>query len=1136
MKKIVYILFTTFFLLLGTSGIAQSYELTIGGYVGDGSPGTSCGSGSKGLQYIEATYANGTKTRIFDPGVYENKPLVMTPVTFNENNKIVHLRFHTNKRRRNSIGNCKSKRRDGNINITGCYYRDYNFSEFSPTPSAVPGNAIINVRPIITLNTSAVSDIIGYEDSFEVTATAGFNTGVYKWQYQLSSGAVNPNGTWQNIPLPAIPNVFRAIPQDFLPKSAIGQNIYFRILPCADKPSENIVSFRLRRSAPHIVSPPTTTDVSCYDSIDGEVRVTFDRALEPGDNLGIAVSDMSRPIGTDPDGNTIYAAVKSYSNISLDGTNSYVLTGLPPSTAGFKLDMIGGYNGFVYYTGDTSHTAIVNINKPTPVSFEVTEIVDVWCNDGDTDINNNTDGEIHLSAAGGGTGQYEYAIKEAGASSLTWLPFVNASTHIITGLKPVTYEVQVRKKVRGGNVYCVAREQINVAGEIRLGDDIVESEIIEEPGEPLQVELLEYKEPTAYGFLDGFFKVRIFGGTALNDDSYTFEWKDNSGNILTTTTTSVLPGNQGYQIILHSIGEGVYNLSARDANYNAATYKDGCFFTNIEYNLEQPEPLEVTIEIYNPISCNIDNEYSDGFDFNTPLGIPDQFQDGALVVHAKGGVKFDNTIANPGECRVNFMPYCYRWKKNVGGVWQNIAVNDSIIENQSVGNYALNVEDKNGIVLGTYEAYTDVDGTRQYRLVQAIDSTKYLSQPDKLGISFTNTVVTCANGDDAEATTFVVGGTPPYTYEWSNGETTPTITNLIAGTYLIFVTDAKGCQIEGSVKIDQPGGLEINPISVISPTCFEGNDGQIEVEIKGGNPPYNYTWSTGSTSTFINGLSSGTYRIEVTDNKGCKAFYEEKLIDPDPIIVNLEEKRSLCKDQSLILDIAINDPGATYSWFSENGFTSSASTVEITEAGRYVATITSSLGCIGIGDIEVEVFDTPIDSDFLITTQAYTDEEVILVNVSEPIGETVEWTIPEGVEVVLESKEKLILKFEKEGPYDINLRSYQIDCYQDFTKTILVQPAIEAPEQFASQGEFIEEFIVYPNPNGGSFKTKISLAEESNITLKIVNLMSGATMHERVEKNNLDFLLDYSLTLPTGVYLMLLETPKGSETRKLVFE
>ncbi len=57
----------------------------------------------------------------------------------------------------------------------------------------------------------------------------------------------------------------------------------------------------------------------------------------------------------------------------------------------------------------------------------------------------------------------------------------------------------------------------------------------------------------------------------------------------------------------------------------------------------------------------------------------------------------------------------------------------------------------------------------------------------ELEISFTSTVVTCLSGNDAQATAIVTGGTSPYTYEWSTGETTPVITNLIAGTYLVFV-------------------------------------------------------------------------------------------------------------------------------------------------------------------------------------------------------------------------------------------------------------------------------------------------------------------------------------------------------------
>ncbi|WP_271782934.1 T9SS type A sorting domain-containing protein [Aquimarina algiphila] len=980
------------------------------------------------------------------------------------------------------------------------------------------------------------SDIAGYEDDFRVRASEGFNSSVYRWQYQITNIGQAPNGfSWSDIPGVTRNRNLAVTPSSFLPLTDIGKEIHIRTFSCTPATPPNTVSFKLRRSAPHIINNDPQ-DVNCYDTEDGSIKLTFDRPLETGDNLNIAVVDLSTPIGTDPvTGATLYDLVKPFNTISFDASNSVLLDGLPASIlgSGFRIDIIGGYNGLAYFSEAPSHTLTFDIGRPTPVAFigdpgADANKVDVWCNGG-------SDGTISLEAIGGvGAAEYyEYLIRNKDETwTDNWIRFSGQFTHTIENLPANTYYI----KLRDANG-CVAKIQDTSTGELLLGAEDVKEVIIDEPDFSVSVNVELVKNPSAFGFEDGRIQAIIQGGTAKGDNTYNFEWRDEDNNIVTTTEEFFDSGN--YVVALHSIGKGSYTVRITDANYDSATNKEGCTETSDTFVLEEPDPIIVQIDILNPISCNIGNTYDNGEDFNDPLGIPDQFQDGALIATVTGGVPFDKTSGNTtGQCRTAFRRYCYRWKKNVSGVWQDIAVNDSVIRFQSVGTYALNVEDKNGIVLGTYEEYYPggVDGPREYRLVDAIDSTKYLPQPDALGISFTKTVVTCANGNDAQATVSITGGTPPYTYLWSNGKTTPMINNLIAGTYLVFVEDAKGCQIEGTVVIDQPNGLEILPISEVSPTCFEGDDGRIEVNIQGGNPPYTTKWNTGSTATSISGLTSGTYLLEVIDAKGCKTFYEKVLIDPDPIVVNLEDRRSLCGNQSLNLDIAIDDPGAVYSWFSENGFSSSENEVEITQSGRYVATITSSLGCIGIGEIEVEVFDTPIDSDFLITTQAYTNEEVILVNVSEPMGETVEWTVPEGVEIISQEDGKLVLKFESEGPYDINLRSYQLDCYQDFTKTILVQPAIESPEVFASQGEFIEEFIVYPNPNEGTFKTKISLAEESNIKIKIVNLMSGATMHERIEKNNIDFLLDYSMSLPTGVYLMLLETPKGTETRKLIFE
>ncbi len=999
-----------------------------------------------------------------------------------------------------------------------------------------------SVKPLVTLSRIG-SDIAGYEDFMRATGAPGYNPSVFRWQYQLTNIGSSPNtSNWINIPGVPRGKDLEVKPNSFLNISDIGREIHIRTISCFGSTPSPSISYKLRRSAPHITNN-VPEDVLCYDSIDGQVTLTFDRPLDPGDNFNISIVDLSKPDGVFG-GVPLFEEVKSFNNVSFSAGNQLVLDGLPSSNAlpdGFRVDIIGGgFNGVPYYTEAVDHTLVFEIGRPVPVAFvgepgADENIVDVWCING-------SDGEIALEAIGGiGAAQYyEYLIRsEDEVFGTDWIRFSEQFTHTITGLAADTYYI----KIRDANE-CVAKEQIDIGGgEIRLGEEIVKQVVIEEPDAPVDFEFDLINEPRAFGFEDGRISARVFGGTAFADGTYRFEWKNEAGEVLTTTNTEVLSGDQGFQIILHSVGKGVYKLDVWDVNFDPATDKEGCFFLEAEYSLDEPDPLEVTIDILNPISCNINNEYSNGEDFDFPFEQPDQFQDGALIATVIGGVSFDRSSSNvSGQCRLPLRGYCYNWKKNENGTWVDVLDNngdkiiDSIIPFQSVGQYALNIVDAEGVELGTYVEYLRSDNSREYRLDIPTDSLKYLPQPAKLELSFKSTPVTCTSGNNGTASVTVSGGTGPYTYSWSTGDEKAEITDLFAGKYNLLVTDARGCEVKGNVSVEQPNGLSFIDLIGRNPTCFEGRDGIIDIRVEGGVKPYTLSWNTGQSTSRIEGLQKGEYILEVTDANKCKAFHKVTLEDPDPIVVDMPEKRALCQDQSYTVDISIGDPGALYSWTSNNGFTSSDSTVEITEAGTYTATITSSLGCIGIGSVDVDVFDTPIDADFLITTQAYAEEEVILVNVSEPIGENVKWTIPEGIEVVSKEDEKLVLKFDEEGAYDILLTSQQGDCFEEFTKTILVQPAIESPLGTISNGDFIEEFIVFPNPNNGSFKTKITLAEDSNISIKIINLMSGMTVHERSEKDNRDFLLDYSINMSSGVYLMLLETPQGSETRKIIFE
>ncbi len=946
----------------------------------------------------------------------------------------------------------------------------------------------------------------------------------YYWKYKIGSDQNYRYISNRYVTVQNGQKVLRIKGEDFLPTSAYGKRIRLELdTGCR---ASNPISFTYYPSAPR-VTDIQKVDPVCFQG-DGQVKIYFGRNLNNTlqekltinlkDNLGVKYS----------------SGILSTFHKESDDRYSYTFNGVKADQ--YQIEFAGGnltLNGERFSTIVRDPADPVEIQDPSQVIYDIT-IKNSSCNDGDKDIYNNNDGRIDISASGGRPGVFQYAVRKVGATvPIIWEDFDTADMHTLVDLQPGNYEIQVRKKV--GDQYCTGY----FAGDLSLATI---TETISEPAMTLNVEQIFHKEPAAHGFTDGKISYLIKGGTAFDNGSYAFEIKNSMGLIQNTVHTEVLENDEGYVVTLHSVGADIYTLRVTDKNYNEATYKTGCFEENISYNLQQPDPIQVVFEITNPVSCNINNRYSDGRDFEPPYDIPDQFQDGQIVAHVTGGVIYDTStpigsLDNiPRNEEGKKLPYYYSWKKKVNNVWTNIGVNDSIISNQSSGDYALNVADKNGIILGTYTSFINSNGEIEYRLATAIDSTLYLSQPEPLAISFENTDIGCFSGSDATAKAFVTGGIPPYQFYWSNGSVSDTAINLRAGKHLIYVTDSKGCVIEGSVTIEQPNGLEINRINEVSPTCYQGNDGFIEVEVEGGHPPYTFLWNTGATSTEITDLTEGTYTLEITDQMGCKAFYEAILEDPPQVEVVLKEKHALCQGQALALDVAIEDPLATYDWTSTSGFVSNNSFVIIDQSGVYTAKVTNGVGCSNEAVIEVEVFDNAIDAHYLIATQAYVNQEVTLVNISEPIGDRVEWEIPEThVSVVSENEDELTLLFDKEGTYEINLRSHVGECYEDFSKKIIVQPAIETYKP-SSNDSFVKEFILFPNPNNGTFQTKIALEKPSEISVKIIHLSSGAVLDEKKGNDNVEFLFDNTMTLPSGMYLVILETSRGTSRRKLVIK
>jgi len=134
-------------------------------------------------------------------------------------------------------------------------------------------------------------------------------------------------------------------------------------------------------------------------------------------------------------------------------------------------------------------------------------------------------------------------------------------------------------------------------------------------------------------------------------------------------------------------------------------------------------------------------------------------------------------------------------------------------------------------------------------------------------ISFIATNVSCPGGSDGELTV-IPSPEGLYTYNWSNGSTSQTITNIPAGMYYVTVTDIYGCSIIGSYN------LETNPVLEATYTKVDpcnDNSGSITALPYNGKSPYSYLWSNGYTTQTINNLPAGTYYCTITDN--CSSTY-----------------------------------------------------------------------------------------------------------------------------------------------------------------------------------------------------------------------------------------------------------------------
>lgn len=275
-------------------------------------------------------------------------------------------------------------------------------------------------------------------------------------------------------------------------------------------------------------------------------------------------------------------------------------------------------------------------------------------------------------------------------------------------------------------------------------------------------------------------------------------------------------------------------------------------------------------------------------------------------------------------------PYNYLWTSGLG------LTNDTI--NNLVGNTWYNV------------AVTDAN---QCFVVASL----MVGQPLPLSLVITSVDNTCGM-ISGEATVTVTGGVPPYSYVWSNGDISATADSLIAGMYSVQVLDANGALASGYITISDANGPEIIVNSIIPVSCFNSNDGAIDISISGGTAPLIIFWWSGQTTEDISGLEAGPYEVQVVDFLGCSAMKSITVDQPNPIIVSPLVTPASCSSSDGSIELTVVGGTIPYTYLWSNGGTTNIETG--LSAGTYSVTIVDNNGCQRIRIIPVNNLLGPI--------------------------------------------------------------------------------------------------------------------------------------------------------------------------------
>jgi len=542
----------------------------------------------------------------------------------------------------------------------------------------------------------------------------------------------------------------------------------------------------------------------------------------------------------------------------------------------------GDYSYTVTEANDCQLTGTVTIEEPPALDLNLIG-TDIECA-------GEEDGQA-IAEVSGGTPGYTYEWSNG------------AETAIVTGLSPGDYSVTVTDAN-----FCTASASVSITEPEQLAVD------------------LEALDVLCFGDANGSIASTVSGGTM----PYSFNWSNGA------TTED-----------LNNLTAGTYSLTVTDGN--------GCT-ASAQATVEEPEAFTVSLEVED-IFCD---ENETGSITAIPMGGTGPYsyewsnsQSGQTITGLGPG-EYTVTVTDLNECTavatdtvelfpgleltpIASAPDCFG--ENTGAAAVSISGGTGPFTYEwNNGSTAAELID---IPAGVYTVtVTDAVGCKGEATVGIAEPSELVAQ-----VSTAQTEdVSCEGGADGQATVEVTGGTEPYDYDWSNGDTTATITGLMAGSYDVTVTDANGCSSELSVEINEPEGIDLNIQTDVANTCENATDGAVTAMASGGTPPFTYEWSNAEEGASLSGLAAGTYTVTVTDANECTAEASVIISEfpaPTCSIQIVNEVSVAGNDGELMIQVSGGTAPFSYLW--EGGQTTQS--LSGLSPGDYASTVTDANGC-----------------------------------------------------------------------------------------------------------------------------------------------------------------------------------------------